>query len=68
VVIQDTGFSEYLPTGQGILAFSTAEEALEAIARVNRDYHLHTAAAARLAREYFDAAPVLQAFLETALA
>jgi hypothetical protein len=68
VVVQDTGFSECLPTGQGILAFATVEEALEAMARVNRDYHLHTAAAARLAREYFDATPVLQAFLETTMA
>jgi hypothetical protein len=68
VVIQDTGFSECIPTGKGILAFATEEEALEAIARVNGDYQLHAVAATRLAREYFDAAQVLQAFLRTVLA
>ena len=67
VVVQDTGFSECIPTGKGILAFSTEEEALEAIARVNRDYQLHAAAASRLAREFFDARRVLQAFLQTVL-
>jgi hypothetical protein len=67
VVVQDTGFSECLPTGQGILAFSTADEALEAIARVNRDYQAHAAAASRLARECFDSQGVLQAFLHTVL-
>jgi hypothetical protein len=68
VVVQDTGFSEYLPTGEGILAFSTEEEALDAIQRVNRDYQRHASAAARLAREFFDAERVLRAFLDTVLA
>jgi hypothetical protein len=67
VVVQDTGFSECIPTGKGILAFATEDEALEAIAQVNRDYPLHAAAALRLAREYFDASQVLQEFLQTAL-
>jgi hypothetical protein len=67
IVVQDTGFSECIPTGKGILAFSTEDEALEAIERVNRDYHLHAAAATRLAREYFDASQVLHALLQTAL-
>jgi hypothetical protein len=68
VVVQDTGFSEHIPTGEGILAFSTVEEAQAAIERVNRDYQHHAAAASRLAREFFDAQRVLQAFLHTALA
>lgn len=68
VVVQDTGFSEHIPTGTGLLAFSTADEALEAIARINRDYPRHAAAASRLAREYFDAQRVLPAFLQTVLA
>jgi hypothetical protein len=68
VVVQDTGFSDYLPTGEGILAFSTEDEALDAIERVNRDYQRHTSAAARLAHEFFDAERVLRAFLDTVLA
>jgi len=68
VVVQDTGFSEHLPTGEGLLAFSTEDEALEAIERINRDYQRHAVAASRLAREYFDSQRVLQAFLQTVLA
>jgi hypothetical protein len=68
VVVQDTGFSEHIPTGEGLLAFSTEDEALEAIERINRDYQRHAAAASRLAQEYFDAQRVLSAFLQTVLA
>jgi hypothetical protein len=68
VVVQDTGFSEHIPTGEGLLAFSTEDEALDAIERVNRDYQRHATAASRLAREYFDSQRVLPAFLQTVLA
>ena len=67
IVVQDTGFSEHLPTGEGLLTFSTEDEALDAIERVNRDYSRHAAAAARLAREYFDSQRVLDALLGTVL-
>ncbi len=68
VVIQDTGASDVLPTGEGILPFTTEEEASEAIQRVNRDYRCHATAARRMAREFFDARQVLRAFLRTVLA
>jgi hypothetical protein len=68
VVVQDTGFGEYIPTGEGILVFSTEEEARAAIERINRDYQHHAAAASRLAREFFDAQRVLPALLQTVLA
>jgi hypothetical protein len=68
VVVQDTGFSEHIPTGEGLLTFSTEDEALAAIERVNRDYQYHATAASCLAREYFDSQHVLQAFLQTVLA
>ncbi len=67
VVAQDTGFNEHIATGEGILAFSTEDEALEAIARLNRDYRCHAAAASRIAQEYFDSQHVLRAFLQTVL-
>jgi hypothetical protein len=67
VVVQDTGFSEHIPTGKGVLAFSTEEEALEAIARVNREYQLHVAAAPLIAHEFFDSARVLEGFLSSVL-
>jgi hypothetical protein len=68
VVVQDTGFSEVFPTAEGIVAFSTEDEALAAIERVNRDYRHHAAAATRLAQEFFDANRVLGTLLDTVLA
>src|SRR6266850_3389930 len=49
VVTQDTGFGKFVPTGQGLLAYSTMEEAVDAVARVNADYAGHGAAARRIA-------------------
>jgi hypothetical protein len=58
VVSQDTGFSNTLPTGDGLFAFTTAEQALAAIDRINSEYRRHCDAARDLAREYFDAKKV----------
>jgi hypothetical protein len=54
-VVQETGWSDYLPAGDGLLAFSTLEEAVEAIADINDHYDEHQAAARALAEQYFDA-------------
>src|SRR5262249_27125170 len=37
-VLQDTGFSAHVPTGPGLRAFSTPEEAVEALAAGRADY------------------------------
>src|SRR5207249_6202666 len=66
VVTQDTGFGKFVPTGQGLLAYSTMEEAVDALARVNRDYAAHGAAARRVAAEHFGAEPVLRRLLADA--
>ncbi len=66
VITQDTGFGSYLPTGKGLFAFSTLEEAAEAVASVNADYSAHARAAEVIAREFFDAAGVLGALVEAA--
>jgi hypothetical protein len=57
-----------LPTGDGLLAFRTLEEAAEALLEVEADYERHAAAAQALAAAYFDAELVLPALLEEALA
>ena len=67
VVVQDTGFGAVIPVGEGILAFSTPEEAAEAIREVEKDYARHATAALRLAREYFDSGKVLTKLIEDAL-
>jgi hypothetical protein len=66
VVTQDTGFGRFVPEGEGLLAFATMEEAVDALARVNADYARHAAAARRVAAEAFDAAVVLPRLLADA--
>jgi hypothetical protein len=66
VLVQETGFSKYLPTGEGLLAFSNLEEAVEGITRINRDYMLHSRKAQETAREFFDARVVLPQLLREA--
>jgi hypothetical protein len=63
VVTQETGFSNVLPTGRGLFGFSTLEEAVDAIQRINADYERHSRAAAGLAREYFASDVVLRRML-----
>jgi hypothetical protein len=65
---QDTGWSAHLPTGTGLMAFSTPDEAIDGLDRLDRDYARHARTAQEIAREYFDAARVLTRFLETACA
>ena len=65
VVVQDTGFASSLPLGEGVLAFSTAEEAADAIAAVEADYARHRRAALEVAAEHFGAAPVLTELLDS---
>jgi hypothetical protein len=59
VVTQDTGFGKYVPTGAGLFAFDTVEEAAACLDEVNRDYPAHCRAARALAEEYFAADRVL---------
>ena len=55
VVAQDTGFTNVLPTGKGLFAFKTQEQALAAIEEVDRDYSRHCHLARAIAEEYFRA-------------
>lgn len=59
VVTEDTGFGTALPTGAGLLAFSTLDEAAVAVEAVATDYDRHRRAAAEVARECFAAETVL---------
>jgi hypothetical protein len=68
VVVQDTGFSHILPTGRGLHAFSTAEEAAAAIEAVDADYDAEMRAARDVALAHFDARQVLSRLIEDAFA
>ena len=59
VVTQETGFSESIPSGRGLVAFSTLQEAVEAVRAVVADYAAHTRAARAIAAEHFAAERVI---------
>jgi len=65
VVVQDTGWSEHLPSGNGALAFSTEEEAAAAILAVRDNYRHHCEAARAYAGEHFEAKMVCNALLNS---
>jgi glycosyltransferase involved in cell wall biosynthesis len=64
VVAQETGFSAFLPGGEGLLPFVSVEEAASAIDEVEGDWERHSRAARELAREHLDSDRVLPRLLE----
>ena len=64
VVAQDTAFGRFLPTGDGLFAFGTVEEATAAIDTVEADYGTHCRRAREIAEEYFRAERVLGRLLD----
>jgi hypothetical protein len=67
VVVQRTGLGSYLPSGQGILQFSTTAEAAAALATVNADYERHCRSAREIAETYFDARQTAEKILDIGL-
>jgi len=67
VVTQETGFSEWLPTGDGLFSFTTVEEAASALNEIAHRYEYHAKAARRIAEEYFEAKKVISDLLERVL-
>ncbi len=63
VVTQDTGWSRYLPAGEGLMAFDDIDGAADALKRVESDPARHSRAARDIAEEYFDSARVLDSLL-----
>jgi hypothetical protein len=64
VIAQDTGFGRRLPTGAGLLAFSSADDAVSAIEELQADYERHRVAARELATAHLDSDRVLAALLD----
>jgi hypothetical protein len=63
VVTQDTGFPNVLPTGEGLFAFRTRADVLEAFAAIEAEPERHRRAARQIAEEYFRAESVLGALI-----
>jgi hypothetical protein len=64
VIAQDTGFSRRLPTGQGLFAFTDADDVVHAIDELNADYGRHRSAARQIAEDCLDSNRVLRAMLD----
>jgi hypothetical protein len=67
ILVQDTGLSDWLPIGEGILTFRDQKEVVNGVEAINTDYERHRQAARRLAEEYFDSDKVLSSLLEAAM-
>lgn len=67
VIAQDTGWSERLPTGRGLLAFTDHDDARAAVENVLAHPRRHARAAREIAVECFDSAKVLRRLIDQAL-
>ena len=63
-LVQDTGFSRNLPSGEGLIAFSTIEQAIAGTESIRRDYAAHARCAREIAERHFDSDVVLGRMLE----
>jgi hypothetical protein len=63
VLALDTGFAAEVPTGEGLLAFSTLEEAEAGVDALRSDYVRHRRAARALAEDVFESDLVLTRLL-----
>jgi hypothetical protein len=59
VVMQDTGFGERLPCGEGLFAVRDVDEAAAAIECIEADPERHRSAARAIAEQHFEARTVL---------
>jgi hypothetical protein len=68
VVVQDTGFSQFLPCSEGLWAFSDAASAIAALHQIDANYNAQCHAARSLAETYFNSDQVLTSLIERAFA
>ena len=65
VVLQETGWTDFYPHGEGLLSFHDEESARAALETVAKDPVKHARAARRIAEKYCAAPVVVNQFLET---
>ena len=63
VLAEDTGLSDHLPTGEGLLVFRNLEEAVAGVADIDAHYQRHCRAARMFAEEHLDSARCLTRML-----
>jgi O-acetylhomoserine/O-acetylserine sulfhydrylase-like pyridoxal-dependent enzyme len=67
VLLQETGYSSFIETGNGLLSFNTPDEALAGIESINSRYEKHCEAARDVAQTYFSHRKILNHLIEHAL-
>jgi hypothetical protein len=63
VLAEQTGFSDFIPTGQGVLAFRDIDEAVAGVAEIDGNYDFHSRQARALAADLFNSDRQLSAML-----
>ena len=63
VLAQDTGVARLYPTDEGLITFSTLEEAVSGVEAISGDYDRHARKARELAEAYFDSGVILNRLL-----
>jgi hypothetical protein len=63
VIVQDTGFTDFLEAGNGLLAFTNLREAIGCMEKVNKDYSYQCTQARRIVEENFEGTKVLNHLL-----
>ncbi len=63
VLAEDTGFSEKIPTGLGLVPFADLDEAAAGVRAIDSNYDRHSRAARELAQEFFDTRKCLNEML-----
>jgi hypothetical protein len=66
VITQETGFSKFMPSDKGLFGFSTMDDILSAVDKIESDYEGNCRAARDIAMEYFAAEKVLGSLMERA--
>lgn len=64
VLVQDTGLGNLYPVGEGLVAFSTLDEAVVGVEEICANYERHSRAARRVAEAYFHSDTVLSRLLQ----
>ena len=67
VIIQDTGIRDLFPAGEGLMVFTTLQEAIDAVADVEARYPTHARRAREIAHAYFAHEPVLNRLIADAM-
>jgi hypothetical protein len=65
VILQETGWTDFYPEGDGLLSFHDEESARAALEEVGKDPLKHARAARQIAEKYCSAPVVVNHFLET---